>query len=203
MKNTPELPVEQNQQPQQTVENQTPSYEKVEINGEIITCKRVEMLKLKEYASAFALADYYRKTAIVSARQATEREEITTSQDGMTNYADLGDWIIHNLGDKDPYVFGSKNDSIEKRQVKFAKKYDVILGEDGKFRAKGFIKAVQVNENIVFGTSWGETMAVKVGGWVAGEGYGIAEESFGNTYEKFDPKEEDQKKLMRLENSYK
>ncbi len=155
--------------------------ELVEIGGEKIPCRRVDMLK--EYQEAFKTADSFRKVGKVEARQATEREEISTSQDGMKNYADQGDWIIQNPGDKDPYVFGDKNDPIEARQAKFAKKYEVIDDEPGKFRPKGIIKAVRVDENIVFNTSWGEQMAVKQGGWVADGGYAIAEDSFANTYE--------------------
>jgi len=174
-----------------------PSYENVEINGEMVTCKRVDNM-LKEYSNAFLTAEHYRKTATVNARQATEKEKISTSQDWMINYADPGDWIIHNPWDKDPYVFGDKNDSIKERQEKFNKKYEVIQWENNKFRAKWVIKAVQVTENIVFWTSWWETMAVKSWGWVADWGYGIAEESFINTYEKFDPQNEDEQEINRL-----
>lgn len=162
--------------------------EEVEIGGEKIPCRRIDMLK--EYEQAFASADSYRKVGKVEARQATEREEISTSQDGMKNYAEPGDWIIQNPGDTDPYVFGDKNDSIEVRQSKFAKKYDAIAEEDGQFRPKGIIKAVRANENVVFNTSWGEQMAVKAGGWVADGGYAIAEDSFANTYEKIEKKTE-------------
>ena len=104
----------------------------------------------------------------------------------MQNYAEPGDWIIKNPGDKDPYVFGDKKDSVEIRQAKFAKKYDAIPGEEEQFRPKGIIKAVRVDENLVFNTSWGEQMAVKAGGWVADGGYAIAEDSFDNTYEKIE-----------------
>jgi len=158
--------------------------EEVLFGDEKVICRRVDMLK--EYEKAFETADSYRKVGVVEARQATEREEISTSQDGMKNFAEAGDWIIQNPGDKDPYVFGDKNDSVEARQAKFAKKYEVIAGEEGKFRPKGIIKAVQVNENIVFDTSWGEKMAAKSGGWVADGGYAIAESSFANTYEKIE-----------------
>lgn len=178
---------------------QTPTYEEVEINGEKIDCKRIDMLK--EYDGAFVTADYYRKTATVTARQANERETIATSQDWMFNYAEPGDWIIHNPWDKDPYVFWDKNDPIEKRQAIFAKKYEAIPWEEWKFRAKWVIRAVQVRENIVFWTSWGETMSVKTWGWVADGGYGIAEESFSNTYEKFDPNAEDQKRIDEIKKS--
>lgn len=160
--------------------------EEVIFGDEKVPCRRVDMLK--EYAEAFKTADSYRKVGTVEARQAKEREEIATSQDGMKNFAEPGDWIIQNPGDKDPYVFGSKEDPIEVRQAKFAKKYDVIEGEEGKFRPKGIIKAIKVNENIVFDTSWGEKMAVKAGGWVADGGYAIAEDSFNNTYEKIEEK---------------
>ena len=158
--------------------------EDVLFGSESVPCRRIDMLT--EYEEAFKSADSYRKIGKVEARQATEREEISTSQDGMKNYAEPGDWIIHNPGDKDPYVFGDKKDPIEVRQAKFAKKYEVIAGEEGVFRPKGIIKAVQVNENVVFDTSWGEKMAAKSGGWVADGGYAIAEDSFTNTYEKIE-----------------
>lgn len=160
--------------------------EEVIFGDEKVPCRRVDMLK--EYTEAFKTADSYRKVGTVEARQAKEREEVATSQDGMKNFAEPGDWIIKNPGDKDPYVFGSKEDPIEVRQAKFSKKYDVIEGEEGKFRPKGIIKAIKVSENIVFDTSWGEKMAVKAGGWVADGGYAIAEDSFNNTYEKIEEK---------------
>jgi len=162
--------------------------EEVMIGNEKINCRKIDMLK--EFSEQFKTADTYRKIGKVEARQATSREEIATSQDGMKNFADEGDWIIKNPGDKDPYVFGSKNDPIEMRQAKFAKKYDTIDEEPGMFRPKGEIKAVQVNENIAFDTSWGEQMAVKAGGWVADGGYAIAEDSFHNTYEKIEKEKE-------------
>lgn len=167
------------------------AFEEVEINGEKVKCRRVNMLQ--EFGSQLATADSYRKNVVVSARQATEREEISTSQDGMKNYADPGDWIIHNPGDKDPYVFGSKKDSLEVRQQKFAKSYGAVDGQPGQFEAKGIIKAIQVNENIVFDNSSGKTMAVKAGGWVTESGHGIAQESFANTYEKISPEELEKK----------
>lgn len=162
--------------------------EEVEIDGESVPCRRVDLMK--EFGDAFETADSYGKVGTVDARQATDREEISTSQDGMKNFADAGDWIIQNPGDKDPYVFGNKDEAIEARQEKFAKKYEPITDEPGKFRPKGVIKAVQVKENIVFDTSWGEKMAAKSGGWVADGGYAIAENSFANTYEKIEPEGE-------------
>lgn len=168
----------------QTTSEGESNKEEVMFGDEKVMCRRVDMLK--EYEEAFKTADSYRKVGKVEARQATGREAISTSQDGMKNYAEPGDWIIQNPGDKDPYVFGDKNDPIEIRQAKFAKKYEVIDEEPGKFRPKGVIKAVRVDENIVFNTSWGEQMAVKKGGWVADGGYAIAEESFAKTYEKIE-----------------
>lgn len=158
--------------------------EEVMFGEEKVQCRRIDMLK--EYQEAFKTADSFRKVGKVEARQATKREEISTSQDGMKNYAEPGDWIIKNPGDKDPYVFGDKNDPIEARQAKFAKKYETIDEEPGQFRPKGVIKAVRVDENVVFNTSWGEQMAVKKGGWVADGGYAIAEDSFASTYEKIE-----------------
>lgn len=155
--------------------------EDVVIGEEKVSCRRIDALK--EYQEAFKTANTYKKVGKVDARQATEHEVVSTSQDGMKNYADPGDWIIHNSGDKDPYVFGDKNDPIEVRQAKFAKKYESLDNEPGKFRPKGEIKAVRVGENIIFNTPWGEQMAVKAGGWVADGGYAIAEDSFADTYE--------------------
>ena len=166
-------------------------FEKVEINGETLRCRRI-MDILKEYAKALETADSYRKKVIVSARQATEREEIYTSQDGRKNWAEPGDWIIHNPGDKDPYVFGSRKDSVEERQRKFASKYTAVSGSPGQFRARGVIRAIRVNVNIIFQTpSSGQDMVIKAGGWVTESGSGIAEESFANTYEKIDQEPEE------------
>lgn len=168
----------------------TPEHlEYIMFGDEKILCQRVDMLK--EYAESFETADQYRKIGTVTARQATDKELISTSQDGnMQNYAEPGDWIIQNPGDKSPYVFGDKKDPIETRQLKFAKKYEPIENEPGTFRPKGIIKALRVNKNIVFKTTWGEQMAVKKGGWVADGGYAIAEDSFNTTYEKIEPKKE-------------
>jgi hypothetical protein len=171
--------------PKDSLAKEKSVFEETEVDGEKIICRRLDNM-LEEYADALANADSYQKRVIVSARQATEREEIITSQDGMKNYADPGDWIIHNPGDKDPYVFGNKEDPVEARQQKFAGKYEAIEGQPGQFRAKGIVKAVQVNENIVFRTSWGEQMVVRAGGWVTDGGYGIAKDSFANTFEKIE-----------------
>lgn len=152
----------------------------VMFGDEKVLCRRVDVLK--EYAEAFKTADSYKKVGTVEARQAEQREEISTSQDGMKNFAEPGDWIIQNPGDKDPYVFGSKNDSIEVRQKKFAENY-VAIGEK-TFKPKGIIRAIKVKENIVFNKSDGKEVAVKAGGWVTDGGRPIAEDAFKNTYEK-------------------
>jgi len=171
---------------------------KVQINGEDVECEVIDLMA--EYGDELKTADQYRKTAVVEARQAQDKEVVSTSQDGMTNYADAGDWIINNPGDKDPYVFGDKTKkvknelgeevvvpaTVEDRQKVFAKKYEPIADQPGKFRAKGIIRALKVDRNIVFKTSWGEEMATKAGGWVADGGYCIAEDSFNNTYEKIE-----------------
>ncbi len=168
---------------------EAPNKEEVPFGEEKVACRRIDMLK--EFEEKFKTADSYRKVGKVDARQATVREKISTSQDGnMDNYAEPGDWIIQNPGDKDPYVFGNKEDPIEVRQAKFAKKYEPKPNSVGVFIPKGIIKAVRIDENLVFNTSWGEQMAVKAGGWVADGGYPIAEDSFSNTYEKIENKQE-------------
>ena len=149
---------------------------------------------LAEYGEALKSAEQYQKTAVVEARQATERETVSTSQDGTQNVAEPGDWIIHNPGDKDPYVFGDKERegpdgtkipvSVEERQQAFAKKYDALPNTPGQFQSKGVVRALRIKENIVFMTSYGETMAAKAGDWVTDGGWSIRDESFQNTYKK-------------------
>ena len=156
--------------------------EEVLFGKEKVLCRRVDIFK--EYQEAFKTADSYRKISKVKAHQATQREKIYTSEDAMKNFAEPGDWIIKNPASKDPYVFGDKNDPVKVRQVKFTEKYEPIDGEPGHFRPKGVIKAVRVDENIVFDTSWGEQMAVKSGGWVADEGYAMA--NFKANYKKIE-----------------
>lgn len=159
----------------------------VSIDGEDVECEVIDLMA--EYGETLKTADQYRKIGTVDAHQATEQEVVTSSQDGTKNVAEVGDWIIQNPGDKDPYVFGNKGDAIEVRQTKFAKKYEPIPDEPGKFRPKGIIRALQIDRNVVFPTSWGEEMAVKAGGWVSDGGYSIAEKSFASTYEKIENEE--------------
>jgi hypothetical protein len=104
----------------------------------------------------------------------------------MENYAEPWHWIVYNPWDKDPYVFWDKSKTLEQRNIDFSKKYEAIPWESWKFRAKWIIKAVQVDENIVFDTAWGETMVVEKWWWVADWGYWIAKESFNNTYEEIE-----------------
>lgn len=177
----------------------TTSFEEVKIGDEVVRCRRINLMQ--EFWSQFAEAPFFRKIWIVSARQARERELIVTSQDWTKNYAEAGDWIIQNPWDKDPYVFGDKSDPIDVRNEKFKKKYEPIVWEEGKFRPKGVIRAVQVKEALVFSTSWWEDMAVKSGGWVADGWYSIAESSFWDTYQEFDPEEEDAKKAKAIKES--
>lgn len=182
-----------------TTPNVTTSFEEIKIGDEVVRCRRIDLMQ--EFGSQFADAPFFRKVWIVSARQARERESIVTSQDWTKNYAEASDWIIQNPWDKDPYVFGDKNDPIDVRNAKFEKKYEPIDWEEGKFRPKGVIRALQVNEALVFSTSWWEDMAVKSGGWVADGWYSIAESSFWNTYQQFDPIEEDAKKALAIKES--
>lgn len=153
----------------------------VKIDGEEVKCEVIDLYAV--YGEALKTADRFRKTAIVEARQAAKREIVSTGQDGTENVAEAGDWIIKNPGDKDPYVFGNKTDPLEVRQQKFTGKYEATPDEPGKFRPKGIIRALQVDRNIVFSTSWGE-MAVRAGGWVTDGGYGIAKQSLADSYEK-------------------
>lgn len=176
---------------------------KIEIfDGEEVVCEVVDFSK--EFPpSSFEKADKFKKVVVVDARQATEREFVVTRQDNTEKYAEPGDWIIHNPGDLDPYVYGDNERivkdeageeikvpvTVQERQAGFAKKYVPEPGQPGKFRAKGEIKAYKVDRNIVFMTTWGKEMSVKAGGWVADGGYCISAESFDNTYEKIEDEE--------------
>lgn len=164
------------------LKTEKPKFEEVEIKGEKVLCRWVDVLR--EYEDAFKTADSYRKIGTIEAHKATQNEKIITTQDGMINYCEKGDWIIHNPGDLDSYVFGNKNDSLEVRGEKFNKEYVPVAGQDGIFKPHRIIKAIQINENIVFNNSSGIKMAEKKDGWVTDYGYAIAEDSFLNTYEK-------------------
>ncbi len=153
--------------------------EEVLFDQEKVMCRRVNLAT--EYEEAFKTAGHYIKIAPVTVRQATERELISTHQDGTENYAEPGDFIILDSGDHDPYVYGNKRESLESRQQHFQKEYELVDSSSQTFQSKEIIKAVQVHENIVFTTSWGE-MAVKAGGWITDQGYGIAKDSFQHTY---------------------
>lgn len=188
---------------QSSNESEDPQMEEISFGEEKVMCKKIEFNN--EFPPTFFDdADRFRKVGLVNARQATATEEIISSQDGnKINTAESGDWIIHNPGDVDPYVFGDKHEknedgspnkdkpiSVEQRQKAFEKKYETKPGEEGVFIPKGIIKAKRVDENFAWTTSWGENDSVKAGGWVSEGGYAIAEDSFSNTYEKIENDQE-------------
>lgn len=139
----------------------------------------------REYGAALERAPLYRKTAIVEAVQhlGDEPKVVSTSQDSTQATAVKGDWLIHNPGDKDPYVFEAGKGTVEERSKNFDKKYGAIPGQPGKFQSKGNIRALRLDENISFDTDWGERMYAKAGSYISSGGYTIAEDSFFNSYE--------------------
>jgi len=155
------------------------------VAGEELLFRNISNI-FSEFEEQFTNAESYRKTAIVQVRVAVESETIITQQDGMTNQAEIGDFIIKNPEDSSEYVFGNRGDALEVRTRKFDAKYEFIADKPGFYQSKGVIQAVQVNENITFLTQSNRRMYVKAGGWVTSTGYGIAEESFNKTYERIE-----------------
>ncbi len=175
-----------------TQEQQPSNQKEVLIAGKSVKCDVVPDM-LAAYGERLKEAPQYRKKGEVHARQATEEETVSTSQDGTKNIAEPGDWIIQNPGDAAPYVFGDKFKTgangekisipVDERQKAFQKKYESKEGVMDTFMSKGIIRAMPVERNIVFPTSWGEEMAVEAGGYVTDGGYSIAKDSFDRTYE--------------------
>lgn len=173
----------------------------VEVWWEKIKVLEIDNMK-STFAKRFEDAPVYQKKWTVYVRQATEREEIISSQDGTKNIAEPWDWIIQNPNDPHPYVFWNKDKSVEERQKDFLKKYEPT-DKEWVFKAKWQIKAFKITpeilkeewllpsygvngeniEWITFPTSWWENMSVKFGGYIADGGYSITEEAFNDTYE--------------------
>src|SRR5690606_9211477 len=133
----------------------------------------------------------YRKTAVVTAEQhqGDQPRKVTTSQDGTQAVAEKGDWIIHNPGDKDPYVFEAGKGTVEERNKHFQEKYEALPDQPGRFQSKGVIRAIILDKNICIDTDWGDRMFCKKGGYLSNGGYTIAEDSFHSSYEPvLDPK---------------
>lgn len=150
--------------------------------GKDITCYEVDSQQEFQRLRVISPEIFLRKKD-VKAYQATELLEVRSSQDGMVNTAEVGDWVVQNPGDPDPYVFGDKKkDSLQVRQEKFLQFYAPVEGQPGVFRRKGVIKAVPLDRNITFSTAWGATMSCEVGGVLTDQGYTIAKSSLEKDY---------------------
>ncbi|MDQ5962552.1 MAG: hypothetical protein QG653_359 [Patescibacteria group bacterium] len=73
------------------------------------------------------------------------------------------------------------------RAEKFPKLYDML--SDGTFKAKGIVKAIQTDRDVVFTSPWGEEMKILSGGYLVestidGKRYGIEEKAFLDTYKR-------------------
>lgn len=102
------------------------------------------------------------KVATVSARPATEGEDIDTVIDGIketTNTAAAGDYV----------VTGPKGEEYIISGEKFNKLYEATA-EEGVYKAKGLVKAYQIpegTEDFTFVAPWGEDMLVQAGDYIA------------------------------------
>lgn len=71
------------------------------------------------------------------------------------------------------------------RAQKFPSLYEAL--PDGTYKAKGVVKAIQTEKDVVFTAPWGEEMKILSGGYLVentldGGRYGIEENAFNNTY---------------------
>ena len=143
-----------------------------------VECKIVN-LNTPEYDQLLENASLFKKNAEVQARKVEIREEIATALDATKAFAEPGDWIITNPG----------GEAYKIKDETFQNAYEPKEGEDGTFLALGVpVKAVQVNENIVFKAPWGSDQGVQASGYIVErqdnkERYGIEEEAFDTTYE--------------------
>lgn len=148
-------------------------------DDEKVYCKEVD-LNSSKFDEVFEDAPSYVKNAEVNARQIKPGEEQTvrTELDATESDAKVGDWIVTNPGGESYVV---KNDVFQNAYQP--------TSEDGVFVSVGVpVKAVKINENIVFMAPWGSEEGVKAGGFIVersdnGERYGIEREAFLDTYE--------------------
>jgi len=150
----------------------------VNFGDEIVQCKEVD-LNSPEFNQMFKDALTYAKVAQVSARQVQPGEEqmVVTELDATKSKAKAGDWIVVNPGGE---IYTVTNEVFQNAYKP--------TSSDGMFTSKGVpVKAIEVNENIVFIAPWGEEAAVRAGGFIVersdnGERYGVERQAFLDTY---------------------
>lgn len=88
-----------------------------------------------------------RKVAKTEVWIANGGEIINTTQDGMINTAEAGDMVLVNFIEKNgklviesSYIYGDKTVSLEDRQAKFNKTYELVDGETGEHGEKVYKK---------------------------------------------------------------
>lgn len=171
------------------VKKDTPEVKLVKIGEnpdgtEILKKFNVIDLKGQEYDEQFQHANLFEKFAVITAREAGEGEVVVTKivtkegeMEETKNVAGKGDMIAKNPGGEE-YII---------RAQKFPKLYELL--PDGTYKAKGVVKAIQTDKDVVFMSPWGEEMKILSGGYLVesvldGNRYGIEEEAFKNTYKK-------------------
>lgn len=122
---------------------------------------------------------YYKKCAIVGARQAVAGEEIETIVDGLletVNVANDGDYVVRNPGGEEYIV----------EQARFESRYTLIEGETDQFLSTGEpVQAIELDQNVEFVAPWGATQYILAGGFLifnVDEVYGIQRQEFIDTY---------------------
>lgn len=154
----------------------------------------------KRLAAPLEASPFFRKTARISAVQASDEETVDTVLSSghveTSNVASPGDWIVTNPGGE-RYVIKSE---------KFQELYEPS-DEAGVFQAKTRVKAMKNNTGrpLVLTTSWGEQEGDPSCYLVITEGSPlkpriVGEEEFSNTYAQED--EDDATRLARVQDSH-
>lgn len=155
---------------------------------DILNCRKIDLFS-PEYNRAFAEAQYFTKTRPVRARQipegTSERIEVKSGATGDT--ANGGDWVCRKQKPD-----GSFGEEYVVYGADFVGLYDPSLDTSGEFTPKWDPrKLIQVHENVIFMTPWGEKQAVRRNGYLMErtkpdgtvERYGIAQSDVEGDFE--------------------
>jgi hypothetical protein len=130
-----------------------------------------------KFADEFAQAPQVKKTAPVRVETIQQPEKRWVIQDQMVVEVEPGDHWIKNPSDGSGYRFSNLL-TLEQRKEHFRKSYQPVAGQPGTYLRRGTFKVIQVMDDFVLATSWGPTMTLKAGGYLADGGYVIQADSF-------------------------
>lgn len=163
------------------------------IDGKEVDCKIVDFSGL-DFSKNNEDIIWLTKTKPVKVQIAEGGEKIGTSQDGMEQVAEAGQYILQNNPDaeehEDPYIFGEVDENgkvnVESQREDFLKKYKKVDGGDDLWFKSEPFKAIRVSEDVAIEPSWdkGNYMGTPSGGVIAEGGYTIAPSSLEDSYAK-------------------